>query len=124
MIQSERRKYQENDMRPSLRILAAVLTFGGGLAPALAAPVCLDTYRIQNTTIPNAHTIVFHMKDGSVWRNALRNACPDLKFWGFVYVDRGSLNQICGNQDAIKVINTGEICLLGSFTRETPVPPA
>ena len=112
-------------MRPPLRrTLAAILAMGSGLAPALAAPVCLDTYRIQNTTVPNARTIMFHMKDGSVWRNALKNACPDLRFWGFVYVDRGSLNQICSNQDSVKVINTGEICMLGSFTREPPVPHA
>ena len=110
-------------MRPTLlRTFAAVLAMRSGLAPALAAPVCLDTYRIQNTTIPNARTIAFHMKDGSVWRNALRNACPDLRFWGFVYVDRGSLNRICDNQDSVKVINSGEICLLGSFTREPSVP--
>lgn len=110
-------------MRPPLRrALVAILAVGCGLTPALGAPICLDINRIQNTTIPNARTIVFHMKDGSAWRNTLRNACPDLRFWGFVFVDRGSLNQICSNQDAIKIINSGEICLLGSFARETAVP--
>lgn len=112
-------------MRPLLRrTLAAILAMGSGLSSAGAAPVCLDTYRIQNTTVPNARTIIFHMKDGSAWRNALKNACPDLRFWGFVYVDRSGMNEICDNQAAVKVIHSGEICLLGSFTRETAVPHA
>src|ERR1051326_5436068 len=106
-------------MRRTLRASLAALLMLGAPTPVVAAPVCLYTYRIENTTIPNARTIVFHMKDGSVWRNALKNACPDLKFWGFVYVDRGSLNRICENLDTVRVINSGEVCMLGPFTRET-----
>src|SRR5689334_15368214 len=100
--------------------LAALLTICSGVVPAFGAPVCLYTYRIENTTVPNARTILFHMKDGSVWRNTLRNACPDLRFRGFVYVDRGSLYKICANLDTVRVIDTGEACMLGPFTQDAP----
>jgi len=72
MIQSERRKYQENDMRPLLQTLAAILAIGAELAPALAAPVCLDTYRIQNTTIPGARTVAIGDEECPPAQAALR----------------------------------------------------
>ena len=103
--------------------LATVLAVSASVSSALAAPTCLDTYRIQNTTVPNPNTIIFHMKDGSAWRNTLKNSCPELRFWGFVYVDRGGTLEICDNTTAVKVINSGEICLLGTFSKEPPPAP-
>ena len=90
---------------------------------ALAAPVCLQTQYIQNTSIPNSRTILFHMKDGTTWRNTLRNSCPDLKWYGFTYVLHGQ-TEICENLLAIRTLYTSETCLLGPFTREPPSPPA
>jgi hypothetical protein len=107
-------------MQLLLRSAVATLLTVAWATPVFAAPVCLDTYRIQNTSVPDPHTIIFHMKDGSAWRNTLRNACPDLKFWGFVYADRSGMNEICDNQTAVKVINSGELCLLGAFSKEAP----
>jgi hypothetical protein len=103
---------------------AATLAFATALttAPALAAPVCLYTDRIQNTSIKDVRTIDFHMKDGTVWRNTLRNACPDLKWWGFTYTISGP-NEICDNLLSISVLHTGETCLLGKFAKVTPEPP-
>ena len=106
-------------LRPAL---AALLAAASGATPVSAAPVCLETFRIQGTSVPNPHTIIFHMKDGSSWRNTLKNSCPDLKFWGFVYSDRSAMNEICDNQTSVKVINSGQICMLGAFTKEPPVP--
>ena len=88
-------------------------------AAAAAAPVCLQTQYIQDTSIPNSHTILFHMKDGTTWRNTLRNSCPDLKWYGFTYVLHGP-NEICENLLAIRTLYTGETCLLGPFTQEPP----
>ena len=90
---------------------------------ATAAPVCLQSYLIQNTSIPDTHTILFHMKDGTVWRNTLRNSCPDLKWYGFEYVVHGP-DEICDNLLSIRVIHTNETCLLGLFTREPPAHAA
>ncbi len=60
------------------------------------------------------------MRDGTVWRNTLRNSCPDLMFHGFSYVLRGP-NEICENMQTIRVIRTGQVCMLGSFARLTPM---
>jgi hypothetical protein len=88
-------------------------------AAARAAPVCLETDRIQNTSIVDSRTILFHMKDGTTWRNTLRNSCPDLKWYGFTYAVHGSL-EICENLLAIHTLYGGDTCLLGRFTREPP----
>ena len=79
----------------------------------------MSSYLIQNTSIPDSHTILFHMRDGTVWRNTLRNACPALKLHGFVYVVPGT-SEVCENLLAVRVLRSGETCLLGKFTREPP----
>jgi len=89
---------------------------------AEAAPVCLLTDRIQNTTVLDSRTILFHMKDGTTWRNTLRNSCPDAKWYGFTYVLHGP-EEICDNLLAIRTLYTSQTCLLGPFTREPPPPP-
>jgi hypothetical protein len=86
-------------------------------ASAGAAPVCLQTQYIQNTTILDSRTILFHMKDGTTWRNTLRNSCPDLKWYGFTYAVHGPL-EICDNLLAIRTLYGGDTCLLGRFTLE------
>jgi hypothetical protein len=106
-------------LRPAL---AAVLAACSWAAPVSAAPVCLDNYTIKNTSIPDSHTIVFHMKDGSAWRNTLKNPCPDLRFYGFVFTDSGGVNQYCGNQTVVRVIHSGEVCMLGEFSKMVPPP--
>jgi hypothetical protein len=90
---------------------------------AIAAPVCLESYRIRNTTVVDPHTILFHMEDGTTWRNTMKSACPDLKWYGFVYVEHGP-DEVCENMQPIRVIHTGETCLLGAFTRDAPSQPA
>jgi hypothetical protein len=121
MMRSERAVQQENLMSRYLRsALAGALAGCVWSSSAAAAPVCLDTYRIDHTSVVDARTIVFHLKDGSAWRNDLKNACPALRFWGFVYADRSGLNEICDNQSAVQVIKSGETCVLGAFTRVAP----
>jgi hypothetical protein len=83
--------------------------------PAGPANVCLQTIDIDTTTVPDANTILFHMKDGRIWKNTLVNACPELGFNGFEYVSRPS-GEICGNLQSIRVIHSGAVCLLGPFT--------
>lgn len=95
--------------------LAAIIA----TSSASASSVCLESFQIRNTTIVNPRTILFHMNDGTTWRNTLKNACPDLTFHGFVYVLHG-LDEVCDNAVSIRVLESGEICLLGQFTREPP----
>jgi len=107
------------------RILIGAALAAVAIAPALAeppaAPKCLRSMDIKNTTVPNDRTILFHMNNGTVWRNDLGNLCPELKFNGFIYVATPP-DDICGNLQSIKVIHTGAVCLLGPFSLETAPP--
>jgi hypothetical protein len=95
-------------------LLAAALVMMS--APALAdAPVCLRSSDIERTSVPDARTILFHMKGGKVWKNTLMANCPELRFNGFIY-DASPSGEICGNQQSIRVIRTHAVCLLGPFT--------
>jgi hypothetical protein len=103
------------------KVLAVVLltAFAATSVPAVAASVCLDTVRIKSTSVPDAHHIIFHMIDGTQWSNALKNACPGLRFNGFVYepfADR----QVCENLQTIRVLQDHSICMLGAFTKLPP----
>jgi len=91
-------------------------------APALAAgPICLSTHDMRQTTPQDdGAAIVFHMRDGSVWRNDLHGRCPDLKFNGFVWTVRNPGGTVCENEQTIRVLQSGEICQLGKFTQIAP----
>jgi hypothetical protein len=103
-------------------LAAAWLLAAVGVAPALAqtgappqAPVCLQTFLIDHTHVVDPKTILFYMRDGTVWRNALIGTCPGLMFNGFVYVTPE--NDICAKQQSIRVLVTRDVCMLGEFTR-------
>lgn len=83
--------------------------------------ICLYTWQIDHTTVPDSRTILFHMQGGKIWKNTLLNDCTGLKFYGFVY-EPSPPNQICGNMQTIRVLRTGAVCLLGPFTPYTPLP--
>lgn len=74
---------------------------------------------IKDTKVTDDRTILFKMYDGSVWKNTLVGACPELRFNGFSYVATPP-DQICGNLQSIRVIHSGSVCLLGPFTQVTP----
>jgi hypothetical protein len=104
----------------------AGLALAAGLAagPASAQPasvsssgnVCLKTIQIDHTVVPNEHTILFYMKDHKVWQNTLKGGdCVGLRFNGFVYAPTPP-DQICGNLQTIRAIQTGSVCMMGSFT--------
>jgi len=54
--------------------------------------------------------------------NHLQGVCSDLRFEGFVWVLRGT-DDICENQQSLKVIRSGQTCLLGKFdvVKDKPV---
>ena len=91
------------------------------LGTSAQAAVCLQSYQIRETSVKDTHTILFHMQNGSVWRNTLRAECPGLKWYGFVYSLRGT-NEICSNMESIRILRTHEVCMLGEFTPEQPPP--
>jgi len=100
-----------------LAIIGALLAAGTLLAaPAEARTVCLTPHLIDHTTVVSPRTILFHMKDGMIWRSDMRTPCLGLRFYGFSYVSRA--DEICGGSQAIQVIKTHEVCVLGPFERE------
>ncbi len=96
-----------------MKWIALLLMFAA--SPALASNVCIRSIEIDHTSVPDANTILFHMKGGKVWKTTLMSACPGLKFHGFIY-DASPNGQICGNLQTIRVLTTGSVCALGPFT--------
>jgi hypothetical protein len=96
------------------------LTQPGSVANASAKPVCLPSYMIDHTDIPNDSTIMFHMRDHTVWKNTLPSPCFGLRLdtRGFTYeaTDPGS-DTICSNLVTIHTNTDHNVCLLGEFTR-------
>jgi len=93
-----------------------------GSIPALAdASVCIDTRDIMSQKVENrGASILFKMRDGTQWRNTFKSACPGLVFEGYVWVVRNPDSSICENTQSMRLLNSGEICMLGKFTKMTP----
>lgn len=78
---------------------------------------CINPTEIEKQTILSDAEIRFEMRSGAVFVNHLSPACHGLKFeGGFSWQIRGTL--VCGRQQTIEVLNAGNTCLLGDFTRE------
>lgn len=98
---------------------AALLAMGAAtVTPAAAGSVCLNTFYIQDSHVVDAKTILFKMKDGTVWRNDLRSSCPGLLFHGYTY--NVKYTELCDYGQSIRVLTTGEVCMLGNFTKQAP----
>ncbi len=100
---------------------AVLLTSAPAAVPAQApapANVCLNPSNIQRTEAPDDRTVVFYMRDGKVWQNRLKTACPMLRTSPFTQVLRAG-GLVCANQQSIQVAQTGSTCVLGDFT---PLP--
>jgi hypothetical protein len=85
-------------------------------APAKAAPVCIDTTQITSSQ-PQDHgaAILFQMRDGTAWRNTLVGKCSGLDFDGFAWTLTDQ--RVCENQQSLRVLHSGQVCLLGKFEK-------
>lgn len=88
-----------------------------GVAAPASARICINYRDIKSNYSPNPKTILFHMRDGTVWRNTLQTPCPGLRFNGFSWVLHG-VGDVCEGQQTIRVIRSGELCFLGKFHKE------
>ena len=95
-----------------------------GLCPEAgwAAPVCLQSFRIDHTEIPDDGAILFHMIDRSVYRAVMQGGCPGLRMdtRGFTYEPTPGSNEICANLFTIRLNTTGSVCLVGAIEMITP----
>ena len=100
--------------------LGALAVLGAALiGPAGAqqhSPICLQSDRIDRTTVVNPQKILFRLKDGKVYSSKLRTPCLGLNFNGFVYVT--PMDEICGGSQSIRVLQTNQVCVLGPFQPE------
>jgi len=112
-----------------MRYLASHILVGAGLllaaVPALAAGeaphICIDTRQIADSTVKDhGAAIVFKMNDGTQWRNELQGKCPELAFNGYVWTVRNPDGRVCEFEQTFRVLESGEICSLGKFTKVTP----
>ncbi|HEX3808370.1 MAG TPA: hypothetical protein VHW02_01625 [Rhizomicrobium sp.] len=81
---------------------------------------CLWSYMVDHTSVAkNSRSIVFHMRDGKQVLNTLPASCNGLQFHGFSYVSRS--DEVCAGQ-GIRVIETGQVCMLGQFSPSVSAP--
>ncbi|WP_246204996.1 DUF6491 family protein [Altericroceibacterium indicum] len=78
---------------------------------------CIDSSRIDRSTVYDDYTIDFTMRGGKTYRNTLSNRCPGLGFnRAFTYST--NINSLC-NTDTITVLqngnNLGVTCGLSDF---------
>jgi hypothetical protein len=119
-------------MRRTRRLTAAIAIAGlaagctagaqpqGSVENPHAAPVCLASYNIDHTSVPDDNTILFYMRDHSVWKNTLIGRCYGLRLdtRGFTYTPTSpGSNAICSNLVTIRTNTDHNNCLLGAFTQ-------
>jgi hypothetical protein len=90
-------------------------------SPALAKNMCVRSSDIVSTHSDDGKVLVFRMRNGQTLINHLNGACPDLKFEGFEWTLRG-VEDICENQQSLRVLRSGQICLLGKFDAPVEKP--
>ena len=88
-------------------------------AAAAGNGVCLQTAQIDHTDIVNDSAIVFFMKDGKAYMNAMRISCPSLQMEN-AFTFMTDVAEVCSNSPTIRVKNSGNFCELGQFTPFTP----
>lgn len=92
-------------------------------APAYADRMCINPSDIVSSGSKDGKTMIFHMRDGRVLVNHLRGSCPDLRFNGYVWVVHGP-DLVCEDEQSLRVMQSGQICILGKFDPPTKFSPA
>ena len=100
-----------------IALAAGLLLAAAPLASAEA--ICIRSYQIQQTEIQSDSAILFHMKDGTTYRNTLPQRCVGLKaaINGISYEPTNpGTDELCDNLADFKVNDqTGRTCLFGAF---------
>lgn len=107
-----------------LRLAVLLLCLGacqhGQPRVATAAPICLRSYQIFRTDIPDDSTILFIMRDRTVYKNILTAPCTGLRLdtRGFTYEPTNpATDEICSNLVTIRTNTLHNVCELGTFTQ-------
>jgi len=100
-------------MKLIIATVAAAIALAAA-SPASAAKMCVQSRDIESTNSKDGKLLTFRMKDGRVLVNHLQGVCSDLRYEGFVWTLRGT-EDICEDQQSLKVLRSGQTCLLGKF---------
>jgi len=101
-------------MKTIIATVAAAIALAA-TSPASAAPkMCVQARDIESTNSNDGKLLTFRMKDGRVLVNHLQGVCSDLRYEGFVWTLHGT-EDICENQQSLKVLRSGQTCVLGKF---------
>jgi hypothetical protein len=108
-------------------LLSNLMLAGFALAatagPVLAqdtGKVCLNLRDISSTDpAKDGTSIDFKMRNGAIYHNDLQGRCSDLWFSGFKWVIHGP-DQVCDNEQSLRVLDSGQVCTLGKFSQMTP----
>jgi len=104
---------------PALLLLLTLPALAAGDPPAPGAPRCIPADDVSNAQVVDDRTILFHMTGGKIWKNTLPEPCHGLGFeQGIGYDINGGF--ICGNQQVIRVLRRGTLCVLGPFEPYEP----
>jgi len=109
-------------MKTIVATIAAAIILAA-ISPASAENKCVRSRDIESTNSKDGKLLIMRMRDGSVLVNHLQGVCSDLRFEGFVWVLRGGDESICENQQSLKVLRSGQTCVLGKFdvVKDKPV---
>lgn len=99
-------------------LMTALVLTGLAIAGPASAKICIDTRDIVSSKSTDGKTMVFKMKNGQTLVNKLRGQCPDLKYNGYVWQLRSGDTQVCENAQSFQVLQSGQVCVLGTFTSE------
>ena len=97
-----------------MKMITAILFATVAAATPATAKMCVQSRDILSTDSKDGKLMTFKMRDGSVLVNHLQGTCTDLKFEGFAWVLRGN-DDVCENEQSLKVLRSGQTCLLGKF---------
>ena len=101
-------------------VTALALAAVAAASPAFAN-TCLRTSDIVSAHSDDGKLMLFQMRNGETLVNHLQGICPTLKFNGFVWVIRGT-DTVCENTQSMRVLNSGQVCVLGKFDALTEKP--
>ncbi len=86
---------------------------------------CIHDPDIVRTERPDDQTILFYMRDHTVWKNSLQVSCIGLKNEpdGFTYQPTDPSEELlCSNQVTIRLNSFHSFCQLGDFNRVQVAP--
>ncbi len=105
-----------------MKLIIATVALAVAAASPPAARMCVQARDIGSTNSKDGKLLTFRMKDGRVLVNHLQGICSDLRYEGFVWTVRGT-EDICEDQQSLKVLRSGQTCVLGKFdvVKDKPV---